>query len=167
MSIAGDAPIQSETAAEAFDFKDFRIQPMADFAISARVLSREDYTFGREAELVPTDLALGWGRMSDTAVINRLEITQGGRFYFWRYRQEPPIPVPEIITSSANMHLIPANSEVENGIRAIRPGQVARFEGYLVNVRASDGWEWRSSLTREDSGKGACELIWVKSFQAE
>jgi hypothetical protein len=28
--------------------------------------------------------------------------------------------------------------------------------------RAPDGWRWRSSLTREDTGAGACELVWVE-----
>jgi hypothetical protein len=35
--------------------------------------------------------------------------------------------------------------------------------GYLVEARGADGWRWRSSLTREDTGAGACELIWVES----
>ena len=29
-------------------------------------------------------------------------------------------------------------------------------------MRAPDGWRWRSSLTREDTGAGACELVWVE-----
>ncbi len=165
--IADDAPLQTDTEADAFDFKAYSITPMADFSISARVLSREDYILDREADLVPTDLALGWGRMSDTAIISQLEINQSGRFYFWHYQNTPPIPTQEIITSSANMHLIPSNTEIESGIRSIRPGQVVRFQGYLVNVSAKDGWEWHSSLTREDSGRGACELVWVKSLQIE
>jgi hypothetical protein len=36
-----------------------------------------------------------------------------------------------------------------------------RIDGWLVQVRASDGWQWRSSLTREDAGAGACELVYV------
>ena len=32
----------------------------------------------------------------------------------------------------------------------------------LIEVRGADGWRWRSSLTREDTGAGACELVWVE-----
>jgi hypothetical protein len=35
----------------------------------------------------------------------------------------------------------------------------------LVKVeQPSSGWRWVSSLSREDTGAGACELIWVESL---
>lgn len=39
----------------------FELTPLASFNIRARVLSTENYYFGREADLSPIDLALGWG----------------------------------------------------------------------------------------------------------
>jgi hypothetical protein len=30
-----------------------------------------------------------------------------------------------------------------------------------VRLDGEDGSHWQSSLTREDSGGGACELLWV------
>jgi hypothetical protein len=30
-----------------------------------------------------------------------------------------------------------------------------------VQVNTPDGWRWRSSLTREDTGGGACEVVYV------
>jgi hypothetical protein len=38
---------------------------------------------------------------------------------------------------------------------------VVALSGYLVRVTAADGWHWNSSMTRSDSGHGACELVWV------
>ena len=71
------------------------------------VLSSESYHFEAESELVPTDLALGWGPMSDSSVLKRLHITQSGRWYEYTYRLPPPIPIAEIVSHSASMHLIP------------------------------------------------------------
>jgi hypothetical protein len=34
-----------------------------------------------------------------------------------------------------------------------------------MEARAPDGWRWRSSLTREDVGNGACELVWVERIE--
>jgi hypothetical protein len=34
-----------------------------------------------------------------------------------------------------------------------------------VDVSAPDGWQWRSSRTRTDSGAGACEVIWVEDVE--
>jgi len=36
--------------------------------------------------------------------------------------------------------------------------------GYLISIRGEDGWHWRSSLSRTDSGDGACEVVWVDSL---
>ena len=142
----------------------FRIHALHSFALQARVLGREDYRFGTEAELSPTDLALGWGRMSDSAVLERLDIGQGGRFYHYRWGAEgPPIPAREIVRSSANMHLIPADAAVASALKRIVPGQVLQLQGWLVRAER-DNWSWASSTTREDSGAGACELVLVTAL---
>src|ERR1035438_6551900 len=56
----------------------------AHYDIAARVLSREDYRFDSISDLVPEDLALGWGPMSDNRVLSAFDISQGARFYSWR-----------------------------------------------------------------------------------
>lgn len=140
------------------------IKPLATFSMSARVLGRADYHWDRTAALVPSDLALGWGRMSDSSVLDRISISQGARFYHWQVRRFP-IPEREIIDSSANMHLIPADATVERAIARTRVGDIVSFDGYLVEADWPDGGRWVSSLTRTDSGAGACELVWVEDFR--
>jgi hypothetical protein len=142
---------------------DMTIKPLAKFSLSARVLSRADYSWDAGAALVPVDLALGWGRMSDSAVLDKIEISQSGRFYFWRV-SEFPIPESEIIESSANMHLIPADATIQRDIERTRVGDVVTFDGYLVEADGPNGYKWVSSLSRSDSGAGACELVWVEHF---
>lgn len=144
-----------------FELNGYRITPLADFTLQARVLSREDYHVGREADLAPLDIAFGWGRMSDSAILEHIDISQGGRWYRWRTRQAP-IPLREIELSSANMHLIPADKYVADQLDDVRRGQVLQLSGKLVRVDASDGWHWQSSLTREDTGHGSCELVYVE-----
>lgn len=144
----------------------YTLEALANFEIKARVLSKELYHLDRGADLVPVDLALGWGVMSDSAVLEKLSITQGGRFYRYRWDNEPPIPPDDIVRHSANMHLIPTTPEIESQIKKVRPGQVVHITGQLVEARDGSGGYWRSSLTREDSGNGACELIRVLTFEA-
>jgi len=136
-------------------------KPLAGFSVAARVLSRKAYGSGREADFSPVDLALGWGPMRDDAVLSQLDISQSGRFYRYRWSDQPPIPPDDIVRSSANMHLVPANSAVADALDAVDAGDRVRIDGWLVQIDANDGWRWRSSLTREDSGAGACELIYV------
>ena len=163
--MAPGEPIQVNlTEIEAFEFRNYRLTPLADFEVNARVLSTKAYKRGREADLSPVDLALGWGRMSDEAVIDQISIRQLNRFYLWRAKQLP-IPQREIETHSANMHIIPSNRQIERELKRIRKGDLVTFSGKLVHVDASDGWRWTSSLTRTDTGNGACELIFVESFE--
>ena len=117
----------------------------------------------REAELAPVDLALGWGPMANPTVIEQVKISQSNRFYHWHVDQFP-IPRRDIEVNSANMHMVPASADVERALRAIRPGVKVSFSGYLIEARAPDGWRWKSSLTREDTGAGACELVWVEKI---
>lgn len=140
---------------------DYTVSPLAEFSVEARVLGREDYWLDAGASLSPTDLALGWSGMSDPANYRRLDISQSGRWYHYRWGAEgPPLPLGEIIRSSANMHLIPANESVALALSRVQPDQVVRIQGWLVEARRQD-FVWRSSTTREDSGAGACELIYV------
>lgn len=164
--LVAEEPLQEnyQPLPAAFIERGYRLQPLAAFGLEARVLSREDYHWDTMADLIPTDLALGWGRMSDTAVLERLEIGQGDRFYSWSV-DEFPIPRREIETHSANMHLIPANRAVARMLGRIRPGSVIRLEGELVEVHSPKGWSIRSSMTRDDTGAGACEVVWVKLLE--
>jgi hypothetical protein len=154
------------TITQTLTLNGYQIQPLADFSIEARVLSTKHYNLGREADLAPVDLALGWGRMSDETVLARIEISQTGRFYFWR-TDDFPIPPEEIETHSANMHMVPADKLIERQLEQVRPGQVVTISGQLIEAQANDGWRWRSSLTREDTGNGACELVLVKSLSVK
>lgn len=145
----------------------WRIKPLALYRIEARVLSKANYEDASNGELLPYDLAVGWGRMSDSAVIGKLSISQDFRFYFWRYWGEPPIPAKEIIAHSCNMHLIPANDRVRRQISLLRKGSIVRLSGYLVEAASPQGVKLTSSLTREDSGAGACEIMLVQSMQEQ
>ena len=147
-----------------FEHKGFKVKPLAEFDITAKVILREDYRFDDGAKIAPIDLALGWGRMSDEAVLKHINFSQGGRWYRYRY-QSAPIPQQEIQSHSANMHMIPAESWIANDLDEIKPGQVIQIKGKLVEVTGDNGWKWRSSLSRQDTGNGACELVYVESVE--
>jgi hypothetical protein len=162
--IVAESPVQhKEDLPQPFVFRGYTLTPLAHFEIRARVLSRKRYRTGRESELSPLDLALGWGPMSDSAVLEKIEISQSGRWYRWK-TDHLPIPRRALEIHSANMHLIPGEDGVERAMLAARKGDIVRFSGYLVRADASDGWRWISSLIREDVGDGACEVIFVNDF---
>lgn len=148
-----------------FEARGFGLTARARFSLTARVLGREHYRLDPMAELVPYDLALGWGLMSDSGVLDRVDVSQGNRFYYWRTADES-LPLTELARHSANMHLIAANTDVAAAIAGARVGQIVSLEGVLVDISRPDGGGMRTSLTREDTGAGACEIVWVERIES-
>ncbi len=138
----------------------YTLTPLASYTVTAVVLSRERYRNDHEADLSPVDLALGWGPMSIAGVINDLKISQSGRWYEYSYPGEPPLEPGQIVTHSANTHCLPAD-DVRSELLAVKRHELVTLEGYLVEVAGDGGYHWKSSLTREDTGAHACEVMWV------
>lgn len=142
-------------------FGEFELEPRARFEIDARVLSVESYRFDDGAKLAPLDLAVGWGPMSDSDVLAHFRIHQGGRF-FTIYPDENAIDLDTALISAANLHIIPANDSVLSSLKRVRAGHVVYLRGRLVNAHGPNGYVWNTSLSRTDTGAGACELFLVE-----
>jgi len=159
---AAHDPVQSDGRLPApFAHDLYKITPLARYRVTAVALERERYRFDRGAELAPVDLALGWGPMSVASVINDLSISQSGRWYEYRWQGQPPLDPGAISSHSANTHCLPATPEVRENLLAISRHDLVTLEGYLVEVTGADGYRWRSSLSRNDTGGGSCEVLWV------
>jgi hypothetical protein len=104
--------------------------------------------------------------MSDSAVSHDIDVGQSGRFYHWQVKSFP-IPRQELESHSANMHMVPANAQVAHALKRVRAGDVVTLDGLLVEADKPGGWRWRSSMTRTDTGAGACELVYVKDLRIE
>ena len=159
---AAAEPLQTDKALpRAFLHEKYTVTPLARYSITAVVLSRDRYRFDDAAELAPVDLALGWGSMSIADVINELSVSQSGRWYEYTYKNEAPLDPQDIARHSANTHCLPADSAVRKQLLAVRRHDLVTLEGYLVEITTAEGFHWRSSLSRDDTGGGACEVMWV------
>jgi hypothetical protein len=146
-------------------YRDTKVTPLAEFRIRARVLLTNHYWWGREASVSPVDLTLGWRLMSNQEVLDGLHLYSLSRAYAWSGRNgRLPAAADEIATHSANMHMVPATPAIAERLRSIHRGDVIDLRGYLVEIAFPNGGIWRSSLTRNDTGNGACELVWVEDL---
>ena len=104
--------------------------------------------------------------MSDTRVIDQLEFSQMGRFLYWRPRDWVTFALTprETMTHAGQIHAIPANPQIERSLRRLRPGHVVSLHGYLVDVRGPGGFVWNTSMSRSDTGDGACEIMWIEDM---
>jgi hypothetical protein len=161
--LAASPPLQESVSEDLrWTIADHALTALARYEIEARVLGTERYRYDRGAALSPIDFAVGWGPMSANAVLDPLEISQYGRFFFYQADEAPMIAFSEMGRNAANMHLIPADDSVRRTLLAVRTGQVVTMRGWLVAAEGADGFRWRSSLTRKDTGGGSCELMLVE-----
>lgn len=148
-------------------YEGYYIYPQAKYSLQALVLGKKNYAMSRDGKISPVDLALGWQGMSNPLPLKSLTITQSGRFYFYRWKGAPPISPRDIKTSSANTHIIPANDRVRDALKKVKKGSVVSMTGYLVNVKGDNGYHWNTSMTRHDTGDGACEIFYVQSLNIQ
>jgi hypothetical protein len=158
------------------DANGFRYRALADFQFTAVILSRNNYSMGEFASLSPTDLAIGWGALSDPVIYRQFKFDQrgsplAGRFVFPEVvpgTAMAALPLTEmaalLLATLTHVHTIPANGDVRRRLAGIRPGQVATLKGVLVEATAPSGDLYRSSLKLFDY---ECEIMWVDDLALE
>jgi len=144
-----------------------KITPKAHYRIYAMVMSKKKYSYGWESNLAPYDLALAWNKLMLPENQKGISYRQSGRWYYFRYDGGYPLSKQYIHRHSANTHSIPANQNVRKGLDRIKKKDNVYLEGYLVYINGTLGkgrvW-WKSSLTRNDTGDGACEVFYIKKI---
>jgi hypothetical protein len=140
------------------------IVPLEKYTLTGMVVSKKHYSTGWNAKVVPYDLAIVWGRLMEPDCLKTVDYWQSNRWYYYRWSKDFPIDQNYIIAHSANNHIISANSHILKAIEKINKNKRVTLEGYLVNLDGKNEnrtiW-WHSSLSRTDSGDGACELFYV------
>lgn len=141
---------------------DIVISPQARYKIHARILSKCPYFFDMQAYLAPYDLALGWGRYAVKENYSKVAFFQFGRWYYYYY---PSFEFSDVGDYSSNNHILYANDNILKGIKKIKKHDEVYMEGYLVDIEAVNSkgnqFVWNTSLSRDDSGDGACEVFYV------
>jgi hypothetical protein len=142
----------------------FALTPLATYEVTAKIVGKKKYSWGWKADVSPYDLALAWGELARPENEEYVKYFQLFRWYYYFYGKDCPFSKAYISSHSANTHIIPANFIVLKGLKRLRTKDCATFYGFLVrldsNVNGYPVW-WKSSLTRHDSGDGACELFYV------
>lgn len=158
-AVTSDEPILIETKEGRY-----KLTPKADYQLAGVVVSKETYSYGWEAEIAPVDLAIVWGKLAEPEHGKYVSFSQRNRWYFYEYKPESPLDNSYIISHSSNNHIIPATGNIALALKKIGERDKVILEGFLVNVKGTyKGGRvyWNTSLTRQDTGDGSCELFYV------
>ncbi|MCR3955716.1 MAG: hypothetical protein NUK57_05415 [Gudongella sp.] len=140
---------------------DVEISLKAEYDIRGVVKGKKKYS-DYPSQVSQYDLILAWGDLNKEEYDQYVDYSQSGRWYYYTYDQEF-VEEGFIARNSANVHLIAENDEVRRAIRKIRKNDYIRIKGHLVDVHFDNG-AWESSMTRGDTGNGACEIILVEEI---
>jgi hypothetical protein len=77
----------------------------------------------------------------------------------------PPIAVEQIVNHATNIHIIPSTAKLAARCKSLRSGSLVHLSGQLVQATGPNIGTWRSSLSRTDSGNGACELLYLEDLE--
>ncbi|MDD4277695.1 MAG: hypothetical protein PHT37_07400 [Candidatus Cloacimonetes bacterium] len=161
-------PIQDSSVREALPVLHFGkrmvvMNAKAKYTIDGQLVSKKRYTHSYMNELAPYDFALTWGDMPK--YLNQIKFSQSSRFCLYKMKKNATVDPKYMQNHMSNNHLIPASNNIKKAMRKARKGDLIRIEGHLVHVETSKAGRmissWNSSVTREDTGDGACEIIYV------
>lgn len=150
-----------------------RLQPRAAYQVTGYAAETSRKLLDQWDFVMPLDVALVWGPIADPAVLGHLKFHLSERYVsYWYDASTPPSAVGRLPSHIANNHLIPASPDVARELDRLRIGDLVTLRGKLVDVEIQDGdgrqvFSSRTSLTRDDVGSGACEIIWVEAAEVE
>jgi hypothetical protein len=146
----------------------YYIEPQFSYQISGLIVSYHDsaswvdITHAAALDFINTrDLCVVWGSNLKNELYRKLSFSSGDwTCYVQSHDQESWQAFhPEQLS---NNHVLPATNEVEKTLADATYGDQLEMQGYLVNYeRAGHPPARVSSITRTDTGNGACEIIWV------
>jgi hypothetical protein len=145
----------------------FYLDVKAQYKLSGILVGRHLYPRGLMKDLSPYDYAVAWGQVIEW--LPHIRFSQANRYCFFKYKIPSPVNKAYLETHMSNNHMIPSTPNLRHALRTAKKHVPVQIEGYLVNVQAQlrrgRTGTWNSSLKREDTGNGACEIIYVTRLQ--
>lgn len=154
---------KAEAISIAGDSGNVDLSLLAEYTIDAVVKSKKKYS-DYPSQVSIYDLALAWGDLNSEEIDKHINYSQSGRWYYYRYSNESSVSQDYISKHSSNVHIIHKDDKILKEIKDIKENNRVKLEGYLVSVNFING-PWKSSLTRSDTGNGACEIMYVTNVE--
>lgn len=172
-------PVQRFGEAPAFTTRvsgvEYRVQPRFTYDLYGVVVSLHDaaawWAYAHKEwndNLNVADLCVVWGENVQQDDYRKINYSHD-QWTCWY--QSSSSEVIEAFDSSAlsNNHLITDNQRLIDAIRSVKIGDQVHIQGYLADYTIvsgkTAGFKRVSSTVRNDTGNGACEVVYVKSFE--
>ena len=142
--------------------------PLFNYDISALAFGVSHKFASKFDDVLAADVGLLWGENSAKELYKNVQLRVMMDHYDARWRNGVSFNLNE----AANTHIATCDAGAFRAVKAIKAGDQVRLRGWLVNAKISEKpgetdpariMTWNGSVTREDQGEGACELLYVPS----
>jgi hypothetical protein len=168
-----DDPVQEKTDKEPFSVTvnniSYSIKPRYGYELYGLIVSKHET--GSFADLShklwndhlnTADLCVIWGQNAFSGVYERLEFDSGEwTCYVYASSREDL----ELFSGRhlSNNHMLSDRRDINKALGKARVGDQVYFKGYLAEY-SHGGFSRGTSVTRNDTGNGACETVYVEDF---
>jgi hypothetical protein len=171
-----EEPVQREIRVQAFQVSAggvvYTVQPRYEYDLYGLVVSKHnadtwwDFVH-REAgdALNITDLCVVWGNNIRSDVYRQLQYWSG-QFTCFVQADTAESAAAFDMTALSNNHLLTERDRLAKLLRRVEVGDQIHFHGYLAEYSHNHGFAFHrgTSITRTDTGNGACETVYVDDF---
>ena len=169
-------PRQTPTQKSPFETKvnnhTYTVTPLFEYELSGVVVT--DYESGSFGDIYHhrkwkdflnvKDLCVVWGQNITSGVFRKLRYDSGPWTCFFK---APDRKTGERFRDDqlSNNHLLTDKLDLHHQIMRVAPGDEVRIRGVLANYHyTASGFDRGTSISRTDTGNGACETIYVTDF---
>lgn len=164
------SPVQSVASGKItkkIDDLTYVLTRVASYKISGRVVTVHRYYSSDIFDKIShIDLGLSWGTLARDDNNKKVTWWTDNRFLYYECSDNNwESQMGGLNSLFSNNHIIYSNEDVERQISSIKEGDFVTLTGYLVNItcNSNDGYvyEMKTSTSRNDTGDGACEILYV------
>jgi hypothetical protein len=172
-------PIQTQTEKKEFEIEKngvvYIIKPLFNYELYGMIVSYHhsssllDYYHEKWKDYLNIkDVCVIWDKNIESGIYEKLKFSNGS--FTCYVNSKSNIAREEWLkynnANLSNNHLLSNNEEINKKILSAKRGDQIYFKGYLIEYSIkNEDFKRGSSVTRTDSGDGACETIFIEDFQ--
>lgn len=172
-------PVQIKSEKTQFEIETngitYIIKPLYEYELYGMIVSEHssaewfDYYHDKWKDFINLkDICVAWGENMKTGSYKYFNFESGSWTCY--ARSKPGIEEDKWsqfkFDQFSNNHLLSDNSEINKKILSAEKGDQIRMKGYLAEYSIKNGdFKRGTSITRNDSGNGACETVFLTNFE--
>lgn len=173
LSAPEQTPLEKDAFTTQAGDQHYRIQPLFNYELNGVVVSLHDadsltdiWHHGSWSDYLNIrDLCVMWGNNIRTGIYKNIDF-HNDSWTCWARWYDAETNRLFAGNQISNNHLLVDDPSIKKRLRSVRVGDQIQFSGYLATYQnPANNFKRGTSTTRDDSGNGACETVYLTDFR--